>query len=175
MSFNRNYSFQRPSDCCIGSDVLHSAELTDCKADYPDESGDASGRSNLRRNPCIMDCYFNKTGIFKDGEPVKAVALDVLGKAADADITALLNDGIDKCIEIQKNVKSKMKESAAKFPLPPMPDDSDRKRCRPDAKMFSMCVQAYIFSHCPVEKLVSSAECAQLSQFHQKCMPQLPK
>lgn len=153
--------------------MIEDSALTDCKAEYPDSTGDGRGP---RGNPCIMDCYFNKTGIFSNGEPVKAVALDVLGKSADASIVGLLNEGIEKCIAVQEEHEAMRKQRKdGRFPpqgLPPQePDEMDKKRCRPDAKFFLMCVQFYVYKNCPADKAVSTDECVQFNAFTDKCMP----
>lgn len=125
-----------------------------------------------RTNPCVMECYFNATGIFKDGQPVKAMALDILGKGTDAATTSALNDALDKCIKVQADFQSMKERKHERFPgPPPTSDESEGKRCRPTAKFFLKCVQMQMFNNCPADKLNTSEDCVQLKAFAEKCMP----
>lgn len=122
---------------------------------------------------CIWECHFNKTGIFKDGEPVKSVALDILGKSADASVTTLLNNAIDECIAKHTEMKAKKNENESqmgKLPPPP-PQDGDKKRCSPAPAFFFRCVSISIFKNCPEASRVKSDQCTSMTDFVGKCLP----
>lgn len=171
------FYLQKPSECCTGAELIDESALAECQAEYPAPSdGKSHGPGRRGGHPCIIDCYFNKTGIFKDGQPVKSVALDVLGKSSDASITDLLNAGLDKCIATQADHQARMKErSNGRFPPGDQPpndsSEMDQKRCRPEAKFFLKCVQFYVYKNCPQDKVVSTEECVQFDAFTEKCMP----
>lgn len=146
--------------------------MHECEEEFPISDSDKR-RHGRMGNACVMDCYFNKTGIFSDGKPVKAMALDILGRSTDAAMTALLNDGIDKCIEFQASMKMKIRQNMSTPPggHPPPPHEMPKNRCRPDAKIFLHCVQLFLYVKCPEDNLVLTDECADLKAFTQKCMP----
>lgn len=75
-----------------------------------DSASEASGDEEMNRrhhhhhhpgkHHCIVECYFNKTGIFKDRQVVKTTALKLFSDNTDSSGTfqASLSSGIDTCI-----------------------------------------------------------------------------
>lgn len=126
----------------------------------------------MHKNPCVMDCFLNQTGIFQDAQVNKAVAIDVLGRLADDSTIGLLNEAIELCSDKQKHMQEMIQRDRPKI-FPPRQVELDKNRCRPDAKLFFSCVQLYLYKHCPDHKLLINDECAQLREFSDKCMPAL--
>lgn len=52
------------------------------------------------KHPCVVECYFNKTGVYKDLQVVKTTALKLFSDNTDSAGTfqALLSSSIDTCI-----------------------------------------------------------------------------
>lgn len=101
---------------------------------------------------------------------MKTVALDIFSKTADSAMTSVLNTAIEQCIAMQDEFKKKMMPGGP--PPPPHGSSSGQKRCPPDAKFFTRCVEMNVFRNCPTEKVVDSEECAKLNEFAEKCLPE---
>lgn len=100
--------------------TLPESALTECTALYPDDDDDEDDTNedddddssvsvdkkhhkhhkHHHRHHCIVECYFNKTGIFKDRQVVKAVALKLFSENTDAsgNFQAVISTSIDTCI-----------------------------------------------------------------------------
>lgn len=119
---------QKPTDCCKGLTMLPEAALEECNKLYPEEDDNVEEAQDNNdddndddeddsedkkkphhhhhhhhhhgKHPCIVECYFNKTGVFKDLQVVKATALKLFSDNTDSSGTfqATLSASIDTCI-----------------------------------------------------------------------------
>lgn len=57
------------------------------------------------KHPCIVECYFNKTGMFKDRQVVKTTVLKQFSanSGATGNLQATLSSAIDTCIAERKD------------------------------------------------------------------------
>lgn len=103
--------------------MLPEAALEECTKLYPDEDEDNDNQTNEdddeddddddkhkhhhhrhhhhhHRHHCVVECYFNKTGLYKDRHVVKAIALKLFSENTESTGTfqAVLSSGIDSCI-----------------------------------------------------------------------------
>lgn len=158
--------FQRKSSCCNVPKLISDDSLEDCRSQYPDSSSEEVG-SKRKHTHCAMECYLNQTGIFQDGKPVKAFALDVLARSADAELTEVLNSAIDSCItELEK-------KEANKPPILIMMDNLDSDKCSPKTKFFVKCIETNVFINCPPNKKVSSEKCTRMMEMARNCKPRI--
>lgn len=58
------------------------------------------GHHGHHHHPCVVECYFNKTGVYKDRQVVKATALKLFSDNTDSsgNFQALLSSSIDTCM-----------------------------------------------------------------------------
>lgn len=115
---------QKPIDCCRGLTVLPETALEECNKMYPDDmnsnddddsdsnSGDDDDdhhhhhhRGHHGKHHCVVECYFNKTGVYKDRQVIKATALKLFADNTESSGTfqATLTSSIDTCIA-QRNL-----------------------------------------------------------------------
>lgn len=106
--------------------MLPKAGLEECTKLYPDEDEDNENHTDEKnedddedddddqdkhkhhhhrhnhhhRHHCVVECYFNKTGLYKDRQVVKAIALKLFSENTESTGTfqAVLSSGIDTCI-----------------------------------------------------------------------------
>lgn len=99
---------------------------------------------------------------------MKAVALDVLGRSADAELTEVLNTAIDTCItELEKHEVNKPA-------ILLLMDELDTAKCSPKTKFFIKCIETNIFLNCPQSKKSYSEKCTKMIEYLQKCKPKMP-
>lgn len=106
-----------PTDCCKGLTMLPEAALGECTKLYTEEDNNDEDQDNDEdedqdkkrphhhhhhhgKHPCIVECYFNKTGVYKDLQVVKATALKLFSDNTESNgsFQAVLSSSIDTCI-----------------------------------------------------------------------------
>lgn len=58
------------------------------------------GHHHHGKHPCVVECYFNKTGVFQERQVIKATALKLFSENTESSGTfqAVLSSSIDTCI-----------------------------------------------------------------------------
>lgn len=71
--------------------------MATCQKEFP-VAEDMEGPKRFRRGGCLMECYYNKTGIFKNGNIDTTVALNLLSKNSGNDLKPIIKTAIDTCV-----------------------------------------------------------------------------
>lgn len=182
----------RPSECCTGvSTLIDESAMAACKAKYPEptpaeaETADKDaenkdgkrghGRRGPRGNSCVIECYMNQTGIYKNGALDKATAVTVLGKSLDAPLKKTLTAAIDSCLAIQKSFEEKFKSGAGpkasgeKNGKSQKGPKSGEPKCNRSIGFLVRCVEMEMYKNCPADKKVASEDCTALTTYMDKC------